>query len=328
MKSLLLGNGINRDVRSEGIAWDQLLKNLCTQFGVNIDVDKTIPFPLVFEQIVNNKAGNEVDSKVKNLKQKISLIYGSNSIKPNDFHRKLWDLDNYSDILTTNYDYNIERAKIDAFVNNKVKYRMNALEDLLSMKRGYKIEEKKIWHIHGEQKSSKGYVSLIHYPEESIMIGFNHYAQYFQKIMDNVKNNSTNSSKSGNNIYEQKLINRILDPGYNIDECPYWVDRFFASDLDILGLTLDFSESHLWWLLSQRSEYKERGLVNNTIRYWYPSFPTQRKANSKELGIRKMLNSLKVEVLPVNASSYEDFYEKVLNILANRVKGQYLIQVN
>ena len=30
-----------------------------------------------------------------------------------------------------------------------------------------------------------------------------------------------------------------------------WIDLFLFEDIDIVGLTLDFSELHLWWILNK-----------------------------------------------------------------------------
>ena len=40
----------------------------------------------------------------------------------------------------------------------------------------------------------------------------------------------------------------------------------------IIGITLDFSEIDIWWLLSRRARLLKSGLAKNQI-YYYPTFP-------------------------------------------------------
>lgn len=51
-----------------------------------------------------------------------------------------------------------------------------------------------------------------------------------------------------------------------------WIDAFFFTNLHVIGITLDFSEIDIWWLLSRRARLLKSKLITNKI-YYYPTFP-------------------------------------------------------
>ena len=51
-----------------------------------------------------------------------------------------------------------------------------------------------------------------------------------------------------------------------------WIDAFFMTNLHIIGITLDFSEIDIWWLLSRRARLLKSKLANNKI-FYYPTYP-------------------------------------------------------
>lgn len=51
-----------------------------------------------------------------------------------------------------------------------------------------------------------------------------------------------------------------------------WIDAFFFTNLHIIGITLDFSEIDIWWLLSRRARLLKNGYIKNQV-YYYPTFP-------------------------------------------------------
>lgn len=91
----------------------------------------------------------------------------------------------------------LESSVENAFLSNKKEYSINNLESKHSLYRGYKIGQVKVRHIHGELKHNRNVEpSDKNYPEESIMIGFEHYSEYFAKIQSVIKGESGKQKES------------------------------------------------------------------------------------------------------------------------------------
>ncbi len=336
-QALLIGNGINQLDYSQSISWGALLNELKRQYGINVDLDNEFkPFPIGFEEMRHlKKGGSSIESKLKNLKTSIREIIdnqldGKNGF--NEYHAKICSL-NYDDILTTNYDYALELSISNDFKLKKSKtYAQNKQERKFSLKRRYGNFDKtisNIWHIHGELESSRN-ISLNskQYREESILIGYEHYSEYLEHIQENI------NGKKGKRIADnQSIISRIK----NNTTGTFWTDVFFTHNLDIIGLGLDFSENHLWWLLNKRAmlisnnrvhKHRTDGVrIDNTINYYYPDLPDNYTININEPAALKkliqkinlakrtsaigdVLNSFKVNSKPIKCNSYYEFYDK------------------
>lgn len=329
--ALLIGNGINLLDSEQSFSWRELLNKLKVECNITTDLENPFkPFPLAFEEMLCNKPGqNFYDSKVRFLKEKIHEIFQEITIdKPGyiEYHKKITRLP-YNDILTTNYDYSIEKSLLPFFEDSKAEIALNRLEYKYSLKRGYSIKNKNIWHIHGELYDTRSYrVNSPYYNEQSIMIGYEHYTSYLQKIQENIK------GKAGT----QKVDNQSLTVRLKGDKVsPFWTDIFFTHNLDILGLGLDFTENHLWWLINYRSnmirrEIPNKGInINNNINYYYPRINKDSTLNimnlnnfddifnakmkiHKSIAIAELLNAFNVNTIEIEANSYEDFYNKFI----------------
>jgi hypothetical protein len=182
----------------------------------------------------------------------------------------------------------------------------------------------RVWHIHGELYDSRNLApESKFYHEESIMIGYEHYASYLERIQENFKGN-----RGAQKAENQGLITRLRNEASNL----FWTDIFFTHNLDIVGQGLDYSENHLWWLLNQRaniirtSDEKLGVKVDNKVRFFYPviaqketvsetnidAIIKKRNAVEKARGIGEVLEAFKVIAKPIECDSYEDFYEKLL----------------
>jgi hypothetical protein len=338
-KALLIGNGINLLDSSQSVSWGVLLNGLKSQYGISVDLDNEFkPFPIGFEEMHHlKKGGNTIESKLKNLKTTIREIIdfqleGKNGF--NEYHQKICNL-NYDDILTTNYDYALELSIDNDFKQKKTKkYAQNKLERKFSLKRYYgnfDHIDSNIWHIHGELESSRNISNNSkQYKEESIMIGYEHYSEYLELIQENI------NGKKGKRIADnQSIIARIK----NHTTGTFWTDTFFTHNIDIVGLGLDFSENHLWWLLNRRamlmdgnSKHKSTDdgvTIDNEIYYYYPNILDNDSVNINEQdalkkfiqktnmakrtkAIADVLKSFKVNPKPVNCISYKDFYNKFI----------------
>nr|WP_288934799.1 hypothetical protein [uncultured Allomuricauda sp.] len=330
-RALLVGNGINLLDTDQSFSWGKLLEELKKTYSIDVDLDNVFkPFPLAFEEMLHQKPGtNNFDSKIKTLKRRISRSIISQLTEKrgfNDFHKRIASLP-YNDILTTNYDYSLQNSILDSFPAEKSNLAINKQERKYSLKRGYHLLDKTFWHIHGELYDSRNYSNgSKYYSEESIMIGYEHYASYLERIQENIK------GKSGNQkVDNQSLMVRLRDK----ERSPYWIDMFFTHDLDIVGQGFDFSENHLWWLINYRAnairslESKHKVNINNTIRFYYPQIDGANQIDINQLGnfnelinkknnvwkskaIAEVLKAFNVLPKPIQATSYKDFYDKFI----------------
>jgi len=331
-RALLIGNGINRLDLNQSFSWGDLLDNLKGRHSIDIDLDNVFkPFPLAFDELhylthESKSFSEELKILKKNIREEIENLL-ENKRGFNDYHCKLTSLP-YDDILTTNYDYSLERSINNDFLNLKQKSAQNRQERKFSLKRCYKLNNKRFWHIHGELFDSRTHSEKSNsYPEESIMIGYEHYSHYLQKIQESIKGKS-GTQKTDN----QSTIIRIR----NAKSSPYWTDIFFTHNLDIVGLGLDFSENHLWWIFSHRAKVireensKHEVSINNTIRFFYAKLPDDysipikenldynrmiQKHNSymKSKAIGEMLNAFMIKPTAIECKSYEEFYQILIN---------------
>src|SRR5690606_21775079 len=250
-KALLIGNGVNRLDFTQSISWSGLLNEIKRQYGIAVDLDNEFkPFPLGFEEMRHiKKGGNTLNSKLKNIKTTIREIIDDQLIGKNGFneyHKRIMTSD-YTEILTTNYDYAFEKSIDSNFESNKRILAVNKLERKYSLKRRYHLKniDKRVWHIHGELVSPRKLSSKSQeYPEKSIMIGYEHYSDYLELIQENI------NGKKGRRISTNQSILSRIKSGKTGD---FWTDIFFTHNIDIIGLGLDFSENHLWWILNKRA---------------------------------------------------------------------------
>ena len=104
------------------------------------------------------------------------------------------------------------------------------------------------------------------------------------------------------------------------------VDFFFKGELHIVGLSYDFSEQHLWWLLNYRAKQIKREKIKlvNDIYYYYAVTPeidpedpttyvkqlTKKKVNKAKIDL---FNSLGVKTIPIKigVDDYESYYNQI-----------------
>lgn len=331
-RALLVGNGVNRLDEKQSISWKELLQALQNNLEVDLKIETDLdnkfkPFPLGFEEMLHRTVGKiPFEDKIKRLKKKIRenidhQLKGKEGF--NKYHRFLMSLP-YDDYLTTNYDYALEISSYPNFIEEKNNFAENKQEPKHSLRRRYFLENKRVWHIHGELEDSRNLSDdSKYYHEESIMIGYEHYSSYLEQIQANIKGSSKKIDEPEKNSLMVRIINRQTKF--------YWLDMFFTHNLDIVGLGLDFSENHLWWLLNLRANYirkenrdKDRVIINNKIRYFYPVLPkpksqsasledleNYKNENEKGKAIGDVLKAFQVDVISLECNTHEDFYEQL-----------------
>jgi hypothetical protein len=198
------------------------------------------PYTLAFEEIVLNKLARSSNSEsykefLKGIKD--TIAEHCSKIEPNGYHNKFQSL-NISTFLTTNYDYAIEKTLDENFDIAKVKRTTKDFK--YSLNRYHIVNNKMVWHIHGEIDNGYKRDNVNHYASASIMIGHEHYGDYYRRIHQYLRPFSTDEKTKENYINN-----------------PNWVKLFFTHNLHIVGLSLDSSEFHLWWILAYRARLKE-----------------------------------------------------------------------
>lgn len=321
--TLLIGNGINRTVKGGGVSWKELLIKLQNDIPETnlIDLDNEFkPFPLAFEEIAFGKP-LRYDNAMKKLKMQISDVLIESL--PNNLHREVVTNKKVTNILTTNYDYNLERAILIDFDNKAVFTEGKFTKERKhSIRRVNRLGQKNIWHIHGELNDPKNVAdNSRYYKQESIQIGYEHYTDYVRVLQEYI---------FGRNNWAQYPFKHKLEKNLTLGLA--WVDYFFMGKLVIIGIDLDFSEIDLWWLLNYRA--RMRNLYNSKHKYTFlnseivfiipeiskKNLEDKSQMNSVEIEITKrklertkaradMLKALDVKIETIVAESFPEFYE-------------------
>lgn len=266
-KVLLVGNGINNV--SNKLAWRQLIQDLIAYIGAAGQIEiRNKPFPLLYEEIfieaVKYREFSEKEIK-EFIAEKVS------GLKRSPIHDEIIKL-NFQNILTTNYDYNLEKVKI-----KDTSYMRNegvVSEKTYNLFRHNKIENTDIWHIHGECNLPS-----------SITLGYEHYSGYLQQMRNYVVTGTGSSYKK---VTFEPLKERFKKGQIKFDS---WIDFFFKKNIHILGFTFDFVEMHLWWILTYRARMKyekdnsieKKISIENKITYYYPEQEAARIQNKLDL---------------------------------------------
>ena len=242
---LIFGNGINRCCG--GMSWETLLSKIASEYFASKDTVKSST--LAFEQLRCTVLSKNINVTSENFA--FDVLNELDALE-HSLYTEVYScflslpIDN---ILTTNFDYAIERTIIKDYQYDK--YTKNVVmpqETKGSRIRHSIIDGKKIFHIHGEL-GKKG----------TICLGNVHYATNLSSIMNTLldydKNSDTVRLKSS--IFEGELLS--------------WAQFFFTSNIYIVGLGLYDCDMDLWWLIAYRQQLKlERDIrIKNEIVYYY-----------------------------------------------------------
>ncbi|GHV10138.1 hypothetical protein FACS189485_23120 [Spirochaetia bacterium] len=287
---LLLGNGINR-VGTTGYSFDGLMKQLLETYDSAGKINKRDkPFPLLYEEIL---AGTNETSR-----SLLEYVAGEISkLTANGLHTLVWG--HYDTILSTNYEYTL---KVPALPFKTVKdpetrfslYRCSTAKTAEGTKT--------LWQVHGEADKPN-----------TLCLGYEHYIAYVGKIREYITEGDGKKKFAKLNT---KL--ELLEKGETVPLIHSWVDHFFFSDMDILGLNLHTAETGFWWLLSYRSHKireSKPALPKNNIRYFAFISDTQDdKAKNTQAETIELLRALgvSVETLRVKENDWGEAYRRAL----------------
>lgn len=294
--ALLIGNGLNRcyEHQNPGISWYALLQNIAKTYHVDF-IDQN-SFPLEFECLVNSicaATGMTSDKVIEEAKTAIAKNVASIGPVADSLQHRFMQLP-ISEIMTTNYDYVLERAiSPDAII------RSGSRERKYNLDRCSAIQKKRFYHIHGEAIKP-----------DTLCLGFEHYAGSLAKMRDHVKN-----AKFADNI-----AHGFLPVGSS------WVDLMFTHDVHIVGLALDVCEIDLWWLLTYRAflyylKPEIRMNLTNTITLYdtTPRSPEDAKAQ-QALFERLHVNYVPVKITSTFENAYRDIADMIQASLPETIK--------
>ncbi|MFY0253132.1 hypothetical protein ACDQ55_04175 [Chitinophaga sp. 30R24] len=242
---LLIGNDINNI--SRGQSWKDLLQDIITfcHVGDCIEIDDKKPFPLLYEQIFLTASKQQ---KIREKDLKAFIAVKAAEIKANAIHSAIRTMQP-KHILTTNYEFTLEGGtpiENTSIINEK----------FYSIFRRYQVDDITYWHIHGDCLNPM-----------SINLGFEHYGGQLQLMRNYVVSGTIYASKE---VPKPSLLRRIHARQVYFHS---WIDLFFIQDIHIFGLSLDFVETDLWWLLTYRARQKfhhKNVPVPNKIFYYIP----------------------------------------------------------
>ncbi|QAV24356.1 hypothetical protein PH4a_13820 [Proteus hauseri] len=288
--TLFFGNGLNR-LSQNHVTWSDLLDKIK---GVNTFQSGQLPNTMVYERILMEKRtpssnDRKDELEIKNIIANELQLQGSNEIL-----EKLASLP-IEHYLTTNYDYAFEKAL--GLSPNK-----NNSEDIYSLRRKRKYETKNgnkyLWNIHGEIDNPK-----------SIMLRLDHYCGSVSKLDAYIKG-KYKITTDGKERTIEKITKKLEKSSFCLTS---WVDLFFCTNIHIIGFSLDYSETDIWWLLNKRARFSSTGNVENKI-YFY----THNMCTEKE----ELLKSFNVKVvnLQLKNNDYKNMYKsaiKEMNIKIN-----------
>ena len=308
---ILIGNGLNQCLKG-AVPWGNLLKHVADELNVSYNPD--IPMPMEFERIINEYlGGRSVEDIPKDIytliKSKIAALIQHASLRDDSIHMRLKDI-SVDSVLTTNYDTLLEAVYEPGYVYGGKKASTYLLDPT------WEHEGVKFFHVHGIADNPK-----------SICLGYEHYMGIVKQLRDTLNKNSDNKS-------DEKAIKQILFG----ERKPLgsWGEKFYTSNMAIVGLGLTESESDLWWLITHRaslyySNYADiRRVLRNTIVFYDviderktgdPANEKKRQAaniakRNRHLLLKDSHVTVKALVLGKDCSSYEEAYGLIFDELS------------
>ena len=290
---LFLGNGFNQ-ISDSGASWKSLLNKLAgaAKTQHEEEVREAKPFTLWFEELRQR-------SRRKNLKQFVADTLSA-GLSPNDYHAEVMALD-VQHVLTTNYDYSLEKAvKLEEASKEKWRSNFAAPETYYSLFRRHSLGDRHIWHIHGELDNAA-----------SIMLGHEQYSGYIHKIRNFLTSGvSTEVKERSGRPYLSKFSNKKAAHKGDVET---WVDLFLEYEVHIIGFGFDYTENHLWDLLTRkhRLRKKDRKAIGQAV---FHRCSTRKQSTTDEARL-SILEALGVKVIDHTSSSYEAAYGQCIRSL-------------
>lgn len=290
---LIVGNGLNRCC--DGMSWETLLTKIAYNYFVS---ENTVSSPvLAFEQLRSTVLSRNIVASRDNFAIDIlSELNQLNQEKFNEIFSKFKRL-SFENILTTNFDYAIEKAYIKDYEYKTYKRNVVMPQEIkCSRIRHTKIDSKpNIFHIHGELGKSS-----------TICLGYVHYAENLNAIMNNLLD------------YNKEIDTYSIKATVFENELTSWAQFFFTEKIYIVGLELYDCDMDLWWLIAYRHQLITSGdfRVKNKITYYY-------LFEEKQQSFKDCLEAMGIEVREqhINESKWKDAYIKIAEDIKEQLGG-------
>ncbi|OYV93224.1 MAG: hypothetical protein B7Z60_09325, partial [Ferrovum sp. 37-45-19] len=269
------------------------------------NIDKK-PLTLVFDEIIlkSKNTSNSTKNHLQNLIVELTMSY-RNPRLDSIFYCLT------KNILTTNYSmcHILDFDRVDApFLSKNV-----PLENTFSIFRHYELPRngRKLWYINGNSFRST-----------SITLGHLQYARYLSQIN---KYLTTGLTYSKEKLLRTPLSSNKLDFDFDKNSTIYsWVDIFLRDDIHIVGLTMDYTESILWWLLTEKLYLRKKHPKNIGNVTYYQINIHNNKISDEETNKLNMLSDLGVIVKNIETDSYLNGYLDIATMFDKRSKDRYL----
>lgn len=302
-ETILFGNGINR-LSKTNPSWGDLLTELK---GKRDFKDNLLPNTMIYERIILDRPNLHMEVLDDEFKVKSNISESMYDTVNHPYYLKLYDLQaqNY---LSTNYDNSFINTVQSEF-NNQLHVENKSTEGVYSIRREKRIfktnkDYKSLWQIHGEIDRSA-----------SIMLGLDHYCGSIGKI-DNFIKGGYEYRKDGEPIRELSISRKMKEKAYSEVS---WVELFFNSNIHIVGFTLDYSETDLWWIINKRArmlkDEKVYKFINNKIEFYCDHIDEQKQGLLESMGVN-------VNIVPRKngiKDKYVAHYEGLFEVLENKI---------
>lgn len=281
--SLFFGNGFNRAFKGS-VSWDALLKKI--KKGIYFE-NGNLPNTMIYERAYLERNNSKREGVVEEKTIKLEIADAMERQGPNALYELILSL-RFSNYLTTNYDNAFKKA----FHGNSQNM---STEEIYSIRRHTVFNganhECSLWNIHGE----------IDHPK-SIMLGLDHYCGSIGKIDAYIKGHYEYVVDK-NKIKSKPIHHKIIENDF---DSVSWIELFFNTNMHILGISLDYSETDLWWILNKRARIIQEVGIKNEI-YFYVS-----KIDDEKKGL---LVALDVNVVHIpcegkSSARYADMHRK------------------
>lgn len=295
---LLLGNGPNQLAGAK--SWSDLIQDLRRLVGVRrAPGDDATPFPLLYERFFLQGFA-KFSIKESELKQRVADHAGQ--MQAAEIHKKIANV-GFGHVLTTNYDHSLEEASgtaTDVSKNQGV-----VVERRYNLFRHHSVEHCSIWHIHGDCEHP-----------DSITLGYEHYSGYLQQMRSYVTQGLSYAHESFPALVADLRKGRV--------EGRSWVDFFFDRDVYIVGLSLDFIEFHLWWLLTFRARlYPVSDIpVSNRIVYIFRGDTGDTGPGDEAKYAMMRANHIELVKVDGGTDGWSGYYDRVVRRLRRALTAQ------
>lgn len=298
-KTLLFGNGLNQ-LTTGHISWKDLLDNIKKK---NKFDNLQLPNTMIYERILMErpKLSDGIFAVEGNIKAEIADQM--RNISTNEYYELIFKL-GFKNYLTTNYDYSLNKT----IEQNEFALKSNSTEDIYSIRRNTSILDKKkneigkIWNIHGEVDKPA-----------SIMLGLDHYCGSIGKL-DAYLKGKYEYQDNKQSIRVNSITNKIKNGDFDKVS---WVELFFNSDVHILGLSLEYSETDLWWILNKRArimnDKKTSVHITNKIFYYSTSIEPEKQGVLESFYV----NVIKTDNPNPKTFNWGKYYKETLDKIAN-----------